>query len=720
MSNHAFWKGLSAVVMMGAVLLFFLSPIFRSPGDFIFSSDGDGLQTYYQSVYHVKYDTSSFHQQSMNAPFGESIFFTGGQPLLSNVLKGLLGSSCSSYTVIAWTNLLMMLSPLLCALFLYLLFNRFRIPWYYAVFAAVGVTMLTQQWDRFLGHYPLAYLYAVPGMLWGLMRWSDKPDVARSAWNAAYVFLLASLHLYYLFFFAVLAGAMWCSHFPWRNATWRSRFKPTLDLALQVIIPFVLLQLIISSTSDVVDRTAIPWGFTVYRSYWQSYLWPSGMWYESALSFLRGKNPLEWEGMSYIGLGAILLLLSWPWLRLKEGAPIQRMDNRAFIRGLWIAVLCCVLLSFTFPFNLGLEALLYKLGPVQQFRGIGRFAWVAFYPLLVVLMIQWFGAKQTWSWKGHAWAIVIIGLIWMDGVQRISQVSARMIHGREELLSEGAVPIDATAYAAMLPLPCFQIGSENVGSDAPGALKSACYDLSAKTGLPMIAASMSRTSLSQTFQNLALTQPLFHFPEVLNTWRERDGRPFLLLVDPSIKHRYHEQLLIDHSDSVATWHGFTCRRLPWDAWSTIHATMQKRRAQVDPAAYNDGVWVDSTQWMLNDMSSKTLRFNHSWSRVGEYPIPETWWGDSVIVQMEVSDFTRDLIPRTFVEMVQMNGESLVRYESEMLGKRYVYADQGTSIVQYPMRIRNEARTLRISAENKLIQGDTLRLKNLIIFRIQDR
>ena len=88
--------------------------------------------------------------------------------------------------------------------------------------------------------------------------------------------------------------------------------------------------------------------------------------------------------------------------------------------------------------------------------------------------------------------------------------------------------------------------------------------------------------------------------------------------------------------------------------------------------------------------------------------------------MEVSDFTHDLIPRTFVEMVQMNGESLVRYESEMLGKRYVYADQGTSIVQYPMRIRNEARTLRISAENKLIQGDTLRLKNLIIFRIQDR
>ena len=123
--------------------------------------------------------------------------------------------------------------------------------------------------------------------------------------------------------------------------------------------------------------------------------------------------------------------------------------------------------------------------------------------------------------------------------------------------------------------------------------------------------------------------------------------------------------------------------------------------------------------MLHEESMHEVRFNHSWSRIGEYRIPETWWGDSVMVQLEVLDFERDLIPRTFVEMVQMNGESLVRYESEMLGKRYLYSHQGSSVVQYPMRIRNGSRTLRISAENKLIQGDTLRLRNLIIFRIQE-
>ncbi|MFM7310015.1 MAG: hypothetical protein ACKOZY_05365, partial [Flavobacteriales bacterium] len=313
MKGYEGWKASLAVVVMGAVLLAFLGPVLFSPGDYVFSADGDGLQTYYQSIYHVKHDTSALHQHGMNAPFGESIFFTGGQPLLSNVIKYTCGDSCPASTVVAWTNMLMLLSPLLCALFLYLILKRFEIPWYYALLLAVGITMLTQQWERFLGHYSLAYLYAVPGMLWGWMRWSDRSNTSRTFWNMGYLFVMASFHLYYLFFFAAIAASMWVTHFPWRNGSWRQRVLVTAQVAVQVIVPFIFLQLIISTSSDVTDRTAIPWGFTVYRSYWQSYLWPSGMWYEQAFAFLRGTNPLEWEGMCYIGMGAMLMMFASPW-----------------------------------------------------------------------------------------------------------------------------------------------------------------------------------------------------------------------------------------------------------------------------------------------------------------------------------------------------------------------------------------------------------------------
>ncbi|MFM7310733.1 MAG: hypothetical protein ACKOZY_09000, partial [Flavobacteriales bacterium] len=403
----------------------------------------------------------------------------------------------------------------------------------------------------------------------------------------------------------------------------------------------------------------------------------------------------------------------------QQRSELQPKHHQPFVRGLWIAVIFCVLLSFTFPFNLGLESLLYKLGAIQQFRGMGRFAWVAFYPLLLALILLWFGSRSVWTKRTHVWMWVVIALIGMDGVQRINNVSERLVHKRDGLFQEQSVNLPTSACSVIFPLPCFQIGSENVGSDASGSLKAACYDLSIKSGLPMIAASMSRTSLAQTFQNIALTQPLFEFPDVINTWKQHDNRPWLLLVDPQRSYRAHEKLLIEKSDSIGIWQGYTCRKLPLEAWTEIHQITNEWSIGAQTSGYLDGNFADTTSSITLSQWQRDVRFNHTWTRLDEIQFPSDWMGDSVVVQFEVADFHRDLLPRSFVETVQMNGEMLVRYESEMMGKRFVFRRDGYAIIQYPTRIRAGAATMRLSVENKLIQGQTMHLRNLTLFKVNE-
>ncbi len=65
-----------------AVLSLFYGNLFNKLNTVSFASGGDGLQSYVNMEYHIRYDTSYMRCNSMNYPYGEHVFFSNNQPLL--------------------------------------------------------------------------------------------------------------------------------------------------------------------------------------------------------------------------------------------------------------------------------------------------------------------------------------------------------------------------------------------------------------------------------------------------------------------------------------------------------------------------------------------------------------------------------------------------------------------------------------------------------------
>jgi hypothetical protein len=81
-------KGLLLTLFLSIlVVCFFYGDLLLHPCSTYFGSTGDGMQIYYETLFHIKYDTEWWTQNSINYPYGESIFFTGAMPFVTHLVK---------------------------------------------------------------------------------------------------------------------------------------------------------------------------------------------------------------------------------------------------------------------------------------------------------------------------------------------------------------------------------------------------------------------------------------------------------------------------------------------------------------------------------------------------------------------------------------------------------------------------------------------------------
>src|SRR4030043_1700244 len=69
------------------ILWIFFGNLFSPINKICFAKEGDGLQSIINMTYHIRYDTSYLRCNSMNYPYGEHVFFTNNQPVISNTMK---------------------------------------------------------------------------------------------------------------------------------------------------------------------------------------------------------------------------------------------------------------------------------------------------------------------------------------------------------------------------------------------------------------------------------------------------------------------------------------------------------------------------------------------------------------------------------------------------------------------------------------------------------
>lgn len=527
-------------ILLVALIALRFPEYFAHPATQVIEPWGDGYKSYHALRYHAAYDTTLSHFGGMNYPYGEHAIPGDTQPILSNPLQLLrrwgLDGSAYSFAVLNWS---LLLSLLLSGLVLFLLLRRLGLPVGYGMAVALGLAFLAPQLNRMETHYGLGQVAALPLLLYALLRYHERPGRRWSLAAAACVWFFAGIHFY---FFAILGavviafvGVHWLYY---RN--WRAGPRYAGHLAIMIGLPALIYFGWMHFTDPVSDRNVAPWGFFAFRLYpeglFTSLTQPHWRWIDAHLTPIRR---LDMESWAYLGLVAICGgiglavhgLRRWVAARGKGERPAAAPHSpEGYLRVLMGAAALILVFAFGIPFIwVGGEQLLEYLGPVRQFRSIGRFAWVFYYAAnLAVFYWLWrrFGARRRWV------LVLAVAVLWFEAYHFSSDQDLELDPIAEWQPGAGfpeTTGIDFDRFQAIVPIPYYNIGSDNFWWQLSGLIGQKSQTLSLQTGLPTTGAMLTRTSLAQTFKQLQLVTEPYRLPQLLADLP--DQRPLLLLWD---------------------------------------------------------------------------------------------------------------------------------------------------------------------------------------------
>ncbi|WP_400192623.1 hypothetical protein [Hymenobacter sp. B81] len=546
----AHWLGMAAVGLAAAGLLAYL---FAAPlanlNDYFFNPGGDGLQSYFATAYYALYDQGT-RFTGMNYPFGENFTYPNLQPLIAVGINWLqrLGLPAARYTV-GITNALALLGLLAAPLVLYAILRRTRLPVWYAGLLALIIAFLSPQVQRLGDHMSLSYACFVPILWYCIIRMQEAPR--RWRWYA--LFVVSSLLMGMVMLYFTACGSIFLlAHVAVLALRQRRDWNMIGRMALTALLPLVLFQVWMWATDPTTDRPPNPFGFLVYMAT------PAGV-FTPSLSPLREVwarfftvEPISYEAASYVGLVAAgvmvasLLRLAWRlWKQRRRPLQLGRDLPEHLHVGVWAAALV-LFFSFAWPFVFpGFKGLVEYLGPIKQFRALGRFAWPFYYVFscyaaYYLYRLLRYQRQHRVSALALPWLPLLL-LVWgAEAWLNISAKAATVNQGAgarafldpntpllQQLSWTNRRPTD---FQAILPLPYFNKGSDRIDIDGSGASVFLAHKLALATGLPELSSYVSRPSIehvlrhAQLFSSTLIEKPLLRqFPS---------DKPILLLVTP--------------------------------------------------------------------------------------------------------------------------------------------------------------------------------------------
>jgi hypothetical protein len=710
--------GWIATVLISALLIgIYYAPVVKTLNTTVFSTGGDGLKSYYCYLYHIKNDSTATHFEGMNYPYGESIFFTDNQPILSEAMRLLckVFPGLLDYSIAVWNGFLL-LSIVLAALFLYLILIELGVPMAMSLLAGIAISMLSPQIGRMGAHFSLSYVFVIPMAIYLLLRFSKNPAWKYSIAMAILIVWSGSTHMYFIAFLAMLIFLFWV-FFALAHPNTFGRWKTWLPhVFIQLVLPVLIVQLVVHFSSDVLDRGKYPYGFLYYRAYPESVFLPADRHYGSFIQNIISYKHINWEGYAYIGMLATLATI------LFFGRVIGRLvrgrfktglmyDQNLFLTYLFWGSFLILLYSFGIPFIMGMENLVDYIGPIRQIRGVGRFAWVFFYAINILAVYSLWRFYQSRKNKIFPWIFGSLAFVVLLAeahvnftylLPYINKKNPEFIDFKNTLPADNWVQkVDASRYQSILPLPYFHVGSENIWVESSCGIIEEAFKVSLKTGLPMHAVMMGRTSLSQTYKSLELVWEPYRMPEILNELPS--SKPILILSADCDKLGEGERLIISHSRPVISIGSFMLSEIyPDSLRALIRRNVTETVASLDSSATFNGhgfLMADTTTTCFYQ-NFDSLNTDPGYLGPGVLSLPFKENGlvfrgkpgnitlpASVTFSFWVNNIKDDNMPRTVLEIVNLNEKgAATAYQVEIWGRFLKQIDGNWGLVEFTIPV----------------------------------
>lgn len=558
----------SIIVALGIALVAFMFPdVLFNPGTTLLSNYGDAPKNYYTFIYHALHGEGT-HFVGMNYPYGEHIIFADAQPLLawfSSLLYDLFRVS-----PLTTLHLLILTSYTISVAFLTKLLWRFKVGVYIAPVFAILITIMSPQLFKLTGHYSLSYVCIIPLLFYVTVAYHQTVYSKYLFYLLLITIVTAFIHLYFLamvvlwvFFYCI---SLFLSHI----GKWRYGFRKIIPFAAAHGIALLIFAAFLYSTDTVADRPDYPSNTrshtTALKDIVTSAYSPVWIWLKDGgvIEKIGGRS----EGYTYIGLIPTLffiiaiytiMLSLFKHRRLSydnNGSSVTELWPWIFIGGAMLFIGTAVM--FIYCFECQDNAMLFR-----QFRAIGRFSWVFYYVATVIATVVLYSSYTLLVKRSKIVAIslmavtIVIWSIESSGYIKFSRVVSSLAKENYQeynsLKTDWAELFDnklnSDSFQAILNIPYIHVGSEKLGAGyfATGNLKNT-FAASLITGLPMMDVMMSRTSWSQTFDQVKITAgPYVQKPalSVLN-----DERSIMLVKASDYTLSEDEKYLLQFADSL--------------------------------------------------------------------------------------------------------------------------------------------------------------------------
>jgi hypothetical protein len=423
-------------------------------------------------------------------------------------------------------------------------------------------------------------------MVWLVMRF----DKNRTWWMTFIIgfmtWLAGLMHFYFLGFFGFIIGGYWFYRFLKYTFTQTYWYRDLLHFSIQYILPVLLIQLYVVVNDGVTDRPGYPFGYQSSFAHPVGVFFPSGSPWAWVPGILTVFNHISWESFSYIGTTAFLVIFAVVILvpvRKLRRKPLLIYTEHTMLKVMFWISLAALVFSFGVPFVFGLKEYAGQWGIIRQIRVLARFSWLFYYLVNIVIFVGLYRLliqkEKPWWWKVPA--ICAIPLLFTEASFH-TRAMAVHLNNRVEVTSVedtgiSSVDFHPRDYQAVIPLPWFHIGSENLWVDGTEESKRKTLLFSAVTGIPTTGTILSRTSLSQTFMlDAMLREPLQRLEIVDYLY---DERPFLVMKMKDYLPSGAEQQLLKEATPIN--HGLKADlySLPVNVLKSIHEIRRREMIQ---------------------------------------------------------------------------------------------------------------------------------------------
>lgn len=552
---------LIALIIIAIVFSFgFYGKLLLHPDAYLFSADGDGLKNYFTYNYQIRNNNSFINFEGMNHPYGEHFLYTDSHPVFVMLLKPLaefFPSLAMHSTGIL--NFIMIISVLLTFITVYFLLLELNIrPWFSLLFS-IGITMLAPQIFRLGGHLALSYSVAIPFSWLLLIRSLKNPSRKGLPWlllinNLWWFFIHAYLGMIITFFLLMI---VLFSYFTTRDRS--GKLPAFLRQPGALILPVVVFYLFVKFTDTHTGRTANPSGFFLYVAEADDVFVPNHPPLRPWLDEITGNGiRQQWEAWSYVGLFTALLTLFFVFAALtslvrRKPTLLSRFFGSRYLNMSLLAAFVVLLFAMAVPFR-QIPALVDALPVLKQFRALGRFTWPFFF--VSTAFSAWVVNQVYVTAASGRQRIAAIVLALAAGVMNVAEAlpyhremaynitRSSNLFLRENLSEAFNAAIDAVnpeEYQAIVALPFFYQGSESYSRPGQETTTRLATLLSYHTGLPMVNANLTRTSVQESKNIVQMVSPDYYEKAIAADLT--DTRPFLVITTTDPLTAYEGMLL---------------------------------------------------------------------------------------------------------------------------------------------------------------------------------